>query len=360
MNERLFERFALGVLAMCLGGVPRIADAQFFSYNSMGDVLAGFRKTGIHQGNYELVVDLGNVTNFIALQQGATLTISNFSPQQLTDAFPDGYQDLQWSVFSTFPGLLSWSTSLGSFPQATIWYTLARTNLNTPTQAPVRLPLLAQTDVRQPILGVGGNAMSISEGLGVTNADNNSVLVREPVSGNALFDLTSSIGDPTNPSLGDFGGQGINFSVENVIPDTFSSPAQSDFYQSCPASTGGRGGGTYIDPITGLTNGPAYRVGFFTFSPNGTMTFMRTSTNSVTPTPPPPPQLTVGRSGSTTMISFGTTNSAIYTLYYTNAAGLTTPVTSWASAGSVAGDGTTKSLSDATTDAVRFYRVGAH
>src|SRR5579859_7040168 len=154
MKERFFRRFALGVLAMCVVGVPGIADAQFFSYNSMGDVLAGFRKTGIHQGNYELVVDLGNVTNFIVLQQGASLTISKFSPQQLTDAFPDGYQNIQWSVFSAFPGASSWSSALGSFPQATIWYTLARTNINITTQASPRLALTPQSNVRQPILGI--------------------------------------------------------------------------------------------------------------------------------------------------------------------------------------------------------------
>ena len=70
------------------------------------------------------------------------------------------------------------------------------------------------------------------------------------------------------------------FNVENTSPDNFSSPVRSDLYQSCPASI--RRGPLYIDPITGLTNGPAYRVGYFTLNPNGTMTFTRASANTVT------------------------------------------------------------------------------
>src|SRR6266567_4019485 len=147
-----------------------MSSAQFFTYSSTGDLLAGFRKTGPNQGNYELVVNLGNVTNFIALAEGSTISISRFSPSQLADAFPDGNQDLQWSVFSAFSGVSAWATPLGSFPPATIWYTLARTNLDVATQTHPRYPLGSQANIRQPILGVGGNASTISTGLGATNA----------------------------------------------------------------------------------------------------------------------------------------------------------------------------------------------
>jgi len=361
MKKYVSNGFGLIAALSCLLGMSEKANAQFFSYSGTGDLLAGFRKTGIHQGNYEIVVNLGSVTNFLALPQGSAISISAVSPAQLADAFPDGNQDLQWSVFSAFSGVSPWATPLGEFPAATIWYTFARTNFDVPSDPHPRYALGSQANVRQPMLGVGGNASTISIGLGSTNADNNSVLVREPVSGNALFDLTSSIGDPGDPTIGNFGGQGITFTVENTTPDNFSSPTRSDFYQSCPASAGGRGGGTYIDPITGLTNGSAYLVGYFTLNPGGTMTFTRSSTNSVTLPPPPPVLLMVVRSGGTTTISFGTTNGATYTLYYTNSAGISSPVASWPTLPTtITGDGSTKSFNDASTDADRVYRIGGY
>ena len=52
--------------------VPGLANAQLFNYNQYGDVLAGFRQT-TPAGSYELVVDLGSVTNFLNLTIGTTI-----------------------------------------------------------------------------------------------------------------------------------------------------------------------------------------------------------------------------------------------------------------------------------------------
>lgn len=332
------------------------ANAQFFSYAERGDVLAGFRKTGLYQGNYELVVNLGNVTNFLGVTPGSTISISAFSPAQLADAFPNGFPDIQWSVFSAFSGVAAWATPLGSFPETTFWYTLARSDINAPTTPEPRFAVGSQLSITPFILGIGDNAVAISGQLGTTNADNNSSLVREPVLNDGLTDLTSGIGDPNNSADGDLGGT-MPVTVENTIPNTFTSPSRSDFYQSCPASAGGRHAATYIDPITGLTNGPAYWVGYFQLNTDGTMSFTRATTNAVV-APPPAVTLKIARSGNSSVISFVSSNSVIYKLFYTNSAGLTTPVSDWPFlSGTISGDGTSKSFQDTTTDRNRFYQV---
>jgi hypothetical protein len=107
-----------------------------------------------------------------------------------------------------------------------------------------------------------------------------------------------------------------------------------------------------------VANGSAVtNLGTFTLSSGGTLTF-----NVVVSTPPLPKIVNITRSGNTSTIFFTTTNGSFtYTLYYTNSAGLTASVTNWpASATTVTGNGLTNSLSNVTTDPVRFYRVGVH
>jgi hypothetical protein len=60
-------------------------------------------------------------------------------------------------------------------------------------------------------------------------------------------------------------------------------------------------------------------------------------------------------------VSFSTTAGGTYSLHYTNGAGLLAPISQWPVAGlPVSGDGTTKSISDTSTDDQRFYGVSAH
>jgi hypothetical protein len=125
----------------------------------------------------------------------------------------------------------------------------------------------------------------------------------------------------------------------------------------------------YINPnITGTASNSFYRaqadnstpvlLGTFSLATNGVVTF---NTASVTPPPPPPPAvLSISRSGTTSSISFVSTNNATYTLYYTNLSSLIAPISTWPSqAGTISGDGTTKTFMDTTTDSDRVYRVGA-
>jgi hypothetical protein len=343
--RRLLTVVSLGFLLL-----PQLASAQtYFKYSGYGDLLLGFRKTGAHQGTYELVVNTGNVTNLIGLAPGATVSIGNYTQARLTSAFPDGNGDLQWSLFSTFQLTAPWVTPVGTFAKTTLWLSYPSPATNVQSTPFPRTGFGAQAFTRQNIIGVGSGANTISSGLATTNADNNTVLVREPLNGVYTgYTLTDFIGDSGDTTIGDFNN--FNVVVENTTPHTFTSAQRSDFYQSVPSS--------FVDPITGATNGNAYFVGYFLFNPNGTITFTRASAAAPAP---PPPVLSIQRSGNTSTISFGTTNGATYTLYYTNTVGLTAPIANWKSSPTtVTGNGNPSSFMDITTDSNRVYRVGAH
>jgi PKD repeat protein len=275
-----FRRWGLKLAVLALLVLPELASAQLFSFNPYGDVLAGFRKTGANAGNYELVVDVGSVTNLLSLTAGSTINITNFSPSQLTDAFTN-YNNLQWSAFTGVPAgggrnPPPWVTPLGSFPANSIWYTLPGTNVSTQTQPPARATSASQVEQESLMSAVGNGAAAIGGFIGVSNADNNTVLVREPVSYSSDI-LTAFIGDKNFPTNGDFGAGNAPLpqTVENWTPPSFTSAQRSDFYQVCPLAQ--------TDPITGLTNGSAYFVGYFILNPNGTMTFTRASATPPTP-----------------------------------------------------------------------------
>jgi len=298
---------SLGMLGLLFSASP--SNAQNFT-SSKGDLLAGFRKTGAFQGAFELVVNIGNVTNFLAKPQGSSNYIAIYAPSQLSAAF-SSFSNLQWSVFGSFAG----STPYAGFPATTLWYTKARTDINIQSPPAPRNPSSGQTQARQQILGVGLGAAAISAGLGSTNANNNSVLVREPTGDQNA--LTAFIGGLADPAYGDFKGQ-IPTTAENTTPSSFTSPVRSDLYQVVPSGA--------TDPNTGLTTGSAYYVGYFQLNPDGTMAFTRAS--NVAPLPPAP-VLTITRSGNISTISFLSTNNVTYTLYFTNTPGLTAPVSTW-------------------------------
>jgi hypothetical protein len=296
-----------------------------------------------------LIVNIGNVTKLLTLAPGATVPINSYAPSQLSSAFPDGFADLQWAVSAGFSGD-DWNAGNWVFPSATVWYTRPAPDANTKSVTPVRLNNGYSSLIRQQIISMGDGAYTISTFLSVTNSDNNEILVREPVN-LTDNDVSAFIADRIDPTVGNFRGS-LPFTVENKTPDPFIANARTDLYESAPIAS--------TDPFTGLTNGPTYYAGYFLLKPDGTMSFTRGSTNSV-PTPPPPPQVvSVSRSGQSTLISFTTTNGATYTLYGTNAAGLSSSVGSWPALNSLTGDGSIRSFNDATTDELRFYRVGAH
>ena len=139
--------------------------------------------------------------------------------------------------------------------------------------------------------------------------------------------------------------------VENRAPSPFTTAIVSDLYIDVPNGQ--------ADPFNGnATSGNVSYLGYFTFSPDGSVTFTRAN-QAVVHNPPPPPSLAVGNpSPNTYAISFVSSNSATYSLYYTNAAGLSKPVSTWPSVSTnITGNGSEVTFIDVTTDANRFYRV---
>jgi hypothetical protein len=343
MKSYWYNRIFSKVVILGAFALPQLLSAQtFFTYDdTAGEALLGFRKTGVNQGNFEMVVNIGGVTNLEALSPGSTINITQYAPSQLLDAFPDGFGNLQWSSITAFNG-----NSLGQFPKYTLWYTLPRTNASIQTPAPARRSQPSQGSVIRPdIVSVGDGAVIISENIGSTNSDNNQFLVLEPSGDPNAY--TAFVSDPFTPSIADFGGEIFPQTIENTTPNTFSTAVVSDLYRFVANG--------FVDPNSGLTTGSAYFVGFFTLKPDGTMTFTRASANL------PPPVLSITRAGTTSTVSFGTTSGGTYTLYYTNSAGLKAPISTWtASPTTVAGNGNTNSIMDTTTDSNRVYRVGVH
>lgn len=331
--------------------LPEITNAQYFPYTTYGDTLACFRRPS--NPSYEMIVDISNILKYVQLPVGTVTNINYYSTNQLKDAFST-FPDIQWSVLATFQGSIAWS----NYPAYTVWFTLPRSSPGTPTTPPARQSTSFNTPIRSGILAVGSGANQISTALGTTNSDNNTQLVLEPVGPNdpsqlyTQYTYSTHVEDPSDATVADFGGQ-LSFSVENNTGAPFSSAVVSDFYQSVPTGK--------VDPTTGLTTGNSTYLGFFTMNPNGTMTFTRQSSSVTNSPPPPPPVLSVTRSGTTSTISFGTTNGATYTLYFTNSGGLKQPMSTWPSVSTnITGNGSMNSFQDITTDPNRFYRVGAH
>jgi len=280
MKITSFKRLGLKLALLAVLVLPELASAQVFNYNSSnGDVLAGFRKAPSIAGLYELVVDLGSVTNFLNVSAGQTITITNFTTTQLTNAFIDTsssapFANLQWSVFAACPASYpaNWNSGAGAFPATTLWLTLPGTNVNTQTTPPSRQGHGAQQPIINLMSSVGGDAASpISSSLSAST-NNTPTLVREPISANLAYDLTAFIGDPTlGLAIGDFGANSspLPYTVENVAPSPFTTAMRSDFYQLCPT--------TKVDPFNQSTTA-TYFVGYFILNPNGTMTFTRAST----------------------------------------------------------------------------------
>ncbi len=347
-NTTMFGRMAL--LALGIAGFVASGQAQVFNYTT-ADICLGFRQTGSYRGNYEVVADGGQASNYVALAVGTTISVPNLSPSQLSPGSFTSFDNLQWSVTAYYIG-----TKYPGYPTETIWVTVPRTNVSVQTTAPTRLSSTFQQTIVSEIQGILLGAKDISTALEVSNQFNTPYLVQESISlysEQILSDHMASTVDFTQGTLQDTWAEG---NLEITTPNSFSGTVRSDFYEVRPLTD--FNGVPINDPHVG-TNGPAYFVGYFQMDSSGNMTFTRAASSSVPPEPPVP-TLKVSRSGTTSTISFNSTNGAVYTLFYTNSAGLSRPTSTWPSnTTTITGNGSTQSFTDTTTATNRFYRVGA-
>ncbi len=133
--------------------------------------------------------------------------------------------------------------------------------------------------------------------------------------------------------------------MENLTADDFDgAPAnvsRSDLFELLPGNT-----------AAGTVNTAGRYLGYFELKPDGTLTF-----NTGSLAIPVPEIATVTRDGDVTTVSFATVTGANYTLRATDAAGLGSPVTTWAAGPTHTGNGSVQSLQDTSTAAVRFSAV---
>src|SRR4030095_11606710 len=85
---------AVGFAAVALAALP--LQAEPFLYVGR-DMLLGFRQAEVLS---ELVVNLGQASNYFTATPGSTIVLSNFTPVQLQNAFAT-FNDLLWSVSAT-------------------------------------------------------------------------------------------------------------------------------------------------------------------------------------------------------------------------------------------------------------------
>jgi hypothetical protein len=359
-TKNMFKKLPSNLMSIMAGATAlafvQTAAAQTFKYQ-VADLLLTLRKTGVYAENYEVVVNLGQASNYVNAAIGSHMTITKFSASQLVPGSFTTFDNLSWAVTGDYQG-----ATYAGYPNYTLWVTVPRSENGLRSSDATRLAFADQNTVRSKIDSILGGASYISKDLGTSNQFNTFSLVREYIgsppnySTHSLSVWMASVVDNTIGTLNDTwpSSEPNSGNLENTTPTGFSGTVRSDLYEVRPSANAA--GTPIVDPHTG-TSGLAYYVGYFELGSDGTLTFNRQAAS----TPPPAPQIvSAARSGNTSTVYFTTANGATYTLFYTNLAGLTAPVSTWPSSpATLTGNGSVNSLSDTTTDAGRFYKVGA-
>jgi hypothetical protein len=316
---RLSCTLAAGVL-LAAGGPLR---AQSFTYTN-GDLVAGFRIIG---GASDLVVDLGQVANFENLTPRSVITLTNLTATQLAAALPtvDG---ISWSVAAALRGNPNYA-----YPLQTIWVTSPRPSIYTRGRLWLNQSSGTLGGAASQIDAIGYDASVYGNGQPAGPENTPAGILIPPASQYAYSYL---MGSHENYD-GTF--QGI---VENTTPADFDSaglPSRSVLYRLEPDA--------YPHAAGAL-------IGFFDFNTNGVLTF--------TAGPPPEPTTISQVSNRQTVntISFPTVNLVGYRLRYTDSAGLAAPISNWTIGSTLVGNGSTLSLQDTNSTAIRFYAVEAY
>jgi hypothetical protein len=311
------------------------ANTPIFVYTNR-DMLLCFRKTGAPGGTTSpnnLEVNIGQASTYSGAAPGSTITITQITAAQLAAVF-DNLNDLSWSVGGCVP---VGDAGDSSVPLKTLWVTAPR-NIDpaTPAAPWTRNGSSTQGLTSGKMNTILANASFYSGSVPADPTSNAPKVVAVPVGGHFEYGFyMGALGNYDNTFQGN---------VENTTSATFVSegqPARSDLYELRPDGTGTQPSGKYL--------------GYFELRPNGTMVFVAASTL------PPAPMLSISVINGTNTISLATIVGATYTLYYTNSLGLSAPVATWPFVSTnIIGDGSSHSISVYSTDADRFYSIGAH
>lgn len=292
-----------------------------------GDLVLAFRQTG-NASDY--VVNIGKAADYSSLPAGASLTVTNLSVDQLNAAFTS-LNGLAWSVAAA-----NRPPQVAAYPLQTLWVTAPRQVVESQSAPWIRKGQFVQGNAASQIDAIGNNAAASSSS---QVAGPNNTVTGVVIPSNTDFALAKVLGDSGNYA-GTFQG-----SAENTTAGDFDSAvsnlSRSDLYELVPGTS-----------ASGTLNTDGKYLGTFELKPDGSLTFTKPSLEI------PRPTLSVTRVGELTRISFGTVGGVTYRLRFTDAAGLSSPVSSWTAGATVVGDGSTKTLEDSQSEAPsRFYAI---
>jgi len=325
-----FKLHEMAVILLSLTGSSALvqsAHAQFT--DTSRDLILTFREPG---GLSVLEVDVGQASIYYSATSGTSIPITAYSAtSQLLPLF-GGVDGLSWSVGGCVPN--AGDSGDPSKPKSTLWVTEPRQDPNVQASpAWSRAGSYTQGQADSKINSILDNAATWAATAAPDSVTNTPTAVGIP-SGN-VYNANGSLGGAGN-YLGTFQGD-----VENTTPFDFDSagaPSRSDLYELQPGS----GPGTYL--------------GYFELATNGFMTF-----HGPSPTFPAPTLSASTDTAGNFYISFPSTLNGTYSLSYTNAAGLSAPVSTWPTVSTnIIGDGTVKTFQQPISGAGTFYSVSVH
>jgi hypothetical protein len=329
-----FHKMAAVLLSLAgSGALVQSVQAQGFTDTSR-DLILTFRKTGIDGGTVGSVVfevDVGQASLYYNAAPGSSMPITAYNATSQLGTLFDSVNDLSWSVNGCVPN--AGDSGDQSIPTRTLWVTDPRLNPNVQAKPWNEGSSYTQGTTDSHIVAILANAQTWANSTPPDSVTNTATAVAIP----------EGSGDNAGGSLGALGNYLGTFQgdVENTTPSDFDvagSPSISDFYQLEPGS----GPGTYL--------------GYFQFNTDGSMTFYGPAVTF----PAPTPSASTDGAGNV-VISFPTTLNGTYTLYYTNAAGLTAPVGTWPTVGTnITGNGSVESFQQPISGPGTFYVVGVH
>jgi hypothetical protein len=314
----------IGLTALLAGFVASEIMAGTVANYVTGDVLLCFR----NGQTKDLVVDVGQYTALSSGTPNQRIPITQYSISQINFAF-GSVDNLNWSAFS-------W---LGD---NTLLVSRKRTDPNVQSLTPSAANNGLQEVAAQNMGAVpAGGSYQFINGPYIANSTAASVVEPEGANSypsqqgrsykNALFGTGS---------FPNFGGTLPSGDPENVTAVDFDSSGtvvRSDFYQIPPGS--GTAGVTYL--------------GYFEFAPDGTMTFVAKPIAV-------PVIKSISRNGNDSVIAFTSGLYGTYTLRGTNTLTSGTSLTNWPVIATLtSGDTSIHTVTNTTTDNIRFYTITA-
>jgi hypothetical protein len=322
----------MAVVLLSLAGscalVQSVQAAGFTDTND--DLILTFRNT---DSNDVIEVDIGHASIYDSAAPGSSIPITAYSPSAQLETVFDNLNSLAWSVGGCVPNV--GDNGVSGLPVATLWETAPRSNPNVPAQPWTRESYYTQGLADGKIESILANAQTWANSAPPNSVSNTSTAVVIPYGS----------GDNANAPLGALGNYLGTFQgdVENTTSTNFGSagsPSRSDFYELQPGS----GPGTYL--------------GYFELATDGSMTFHGPALTVTFPAPTP--SASTDGAGNI-FISFPTTANGTYALSYTNAAGLSAPVSTWPTVSTnIIGDGTVKAFQQSISGTGTFYSVSVH